>query len=137
MSDAPGSQTGQRLSKKGLRRGQGHGVDDVDYAVRLLHIGDGHGGHVALTIPDHHLAVLGGDGKFATADRGDLVRAAIGLDHADDVTRHRIGRNDVADQGRDQLVLVLGLEQGLDGTGRQLGKGLIGRRKNGERACAL
>ena len=40
-------------------------------------------------------------------------------------------------QDRDQLLLVLGLQQGFDRAGRKLREGRIRRRKNSERALAF
>jgi hypothetical protein len=46
-------------------------------------------------------------------------------------------RQDVKRQNGDQLVLVLRLDQILDGTGRELGKGVVRGSEHGEGACAL
>ncbi len=48
----------------------------------------------------------------------------------------RLGRDHVAGEDLGQHVLVLGLQQVVDGAGRQSGEGFVGRGEHGERARA-
>ena len=79
-----------------------------------------------------HGAVLDGDLGLLALDGLDVV--AVELDH---VGGHRLAGDDVVLEDGDELLLVLRLEQGLDGTLGQLGEGLVGRGQHGERALAL
>src|ERR1700686_298946 len=49
--------------------GQHYGVDDVDHAVGLKHVGDGHGGHAALFVFQYDVRSLHHGGECAAADR--------------------------------------------------------------------
>lgn len=112
----------QLRRREGLHRGQKDGVDDVDDAVRGLDVRLDDGGVVDLD------AVRGVDGELAALDGlGRLERGHVR-------GGHRAG-DDVVGEDSGELLLVR--EQPLDGAGRQLGEGLVGRREHGERAWAL
>lgn len=99
-------------------------VDDVDDAVARGDIGCGDLGAV-----DADLAAPGLHIQFLTIDGLDLA----GLD----VGGHDLTGDDVVGEDGDELFLVLRLEEGLDGAGRELGEGFVGGGEHGEGALAL
>ena len=118
---------GRSIARSLRGRRQDHGVDDVDHAVGALDVRLDDLGAV-----DGDRPVLDGDLGGAPLDRLDVLAV-----EPDDVGGHGLRRDDVVLQDRDELVLVLGLEQALDRPLGQLGERLVGRRQHGERPLAL
>src|SRR5690606_30117284 len=113
-----------------------HGVDDVDHAIGLDHVGNGDIGNGAVLVGDGDLAVGGLEGQLAATHRVNDMLATIGLDHADDVGRQRLGGNDVAGEDRREHLLVFRHEQRVDRAGGQGVKRGIDRGQYGEGAFA-
>ena len=65
------------------------------------------------------------------------MHALVGIDHLHDVLRKSFRAHHMAGEDLDQHILVLWLEQILDCTGWQCGKGLVGGGEDREGAFAL
>ncbi len=76
----------------------------------------------------HDRSVLDLDGDFLAVDRGDLSGLHI--------SGHHLSGDDVVGKDRDELLLVLGLEERFDGSGGKLREGLVGRSEDRERSLA-
>src|SRR5690606_34583894 len=109
---------------------------DVNHAVRLVDVGDGHRGDDAGGIGDLHRVAIEREGEFAALHGRDLEGAARVVDHLDEVARVNVTGDDVIGQDGGQLILALGLEEALDGAGRQRLEGSVDRSKDGEGARA-
>src|SRR5664279_6581712 len=95
-------------------------VDNVNDAIaaRNVSLDDG-------SVVDHYRAAMDHDLHVLTVQ-------GLGLTHLDHILGHYIACDDVIRKDCDQLFFVLGLEQVLHCSSRQLGKCLIGRGKDGE-----
>ena len=103
--------------------GHEHRVDDVDDTVAGVDVGDGHGGVV-----DHH-AVADGEREGLSVDR--FRRHALRKGRGGDVAGHHVVEQNVG-QG---LLAFGGVKGGKVDAG--VGKGLVGRSKQGEGPGAL
>ena len=113
------------------------GVDDVDHAVRLEHVGLRHLRPAALLVLQDDLAVLHRGPQLAAGDGRQLRRALAVLDLLHEVLGRPLAGDDVIRQHLGQRRLLLGLEQAVDRARRQLGERRVGRREHRERAGAL
>ena len=91
----------------------------------------------ALGVDQPEFAVMQLHGEVLALDGFQLDHAAmhLGLGHqllgGVDAGHHVVG------QDLGQIGLVLGLDQGIDGAGRQRGEGFVGRREDGEGTAAV
>ena len=99
----------------------------MDDAVGALDVGRRHLGAV-----NHDAVRADLDGDLGAVDGGYL--SAI---HGDDGAGHHLARHDMVREDVGELRLVLGLDELLDGSRRQLGEGGIRRREHGERPRTL
>ena len=129
----------RHLGYSGLKHLVGHedGVDDVNDAVRLEHICRGDCGHAALSVGQHDLAAGHRGGEVFALYGLEGGFAAARFDHLGKLFRADLAGNDVVGEDLDEGILVLRLDEGFDGAGRKLGKGVIGWREDGEGSGAV
>ena len=116
--------------------GHEDGVDDVDDAVRLEYVRGGDGGHAAFGVGEHDLAAHHGDGEVFTLHGLEGGFTAAFLDHRFQLFGADAAGYDVVGEDLVEGVLVLRLEEGWDGVGRELGEGVVGGSEDGEGAGA-
>ena len=126
----------------GLKAGTrlvGHqdGVDDVDDTVRLVYVGCRDVGRATLFVGDLDLAHVEREGKRPTLNGLCGVGTAALLNHLDEFFRGDFAGDDVVGEDLHKCVVVLGLEEVIDGAGGELGEGVIGGGEDGERAGAF
>ena len=97
--------------------GHEDGVDNVDDAVRLEDIGRGDGGHAALCVGQHNLAAGRCDDEVFALDGLEGGFAAALLDHVFELFGADLTGDDMVGEDLDEGVLVLGLDERLDGAG--------------------
>lgn len=111
-----------------------NGVDDVDNAIGLEDIGCGDGSHAAFRVGDDDVhARHGGDEGFAL-DGFEFGFAVAFLDHGGKLLGADVAGNYVVGEDLDEGVLVLGLDEGIDSTGGELGEGIVSWGKDGKGA---
>ena len=125
VSRGAGQQNGSVHAGPTCPSAQDHRVDHVNDAVA--------GDDVGL----HDVRVVNGDGAAVRRDQDRVAADRLGRVQLDHVRGHHVSRHDVIREDALQLRLVLGLEQRLECSGRQLRERLVGRREHRERARAL
>src|SRR5690606_34054660 len=120
-----------------LGSGQQHGVDDVDNAIGLIDIGDGHSGRTTSTVSDLDLIAVEAEGQLATLNGSGLELTAIVLDQLDQIGRVNATGNRVIGEDAGELILVFWHQQGFDSAGRESVKSGVDRSEDRERAFAL
>ena len=109
----------------------------MDDAVRLEYVSGGDGGHTSLGVSQDDVVAGERSGEVFTLNGLEGGLAAALPDHGDELFGADLAGHDVVGEDLGEGVLVLGLHEGVDGTGRQLAERLIRWREYGEGAGAV